>query len=109
MHRDLGHEDDGVSECEPWERVVADGAPCDHIVQLYQHQDFLTYAVCRFASAGFANGEGVILVSTLTHWTAFRRRLEAEGVVWTVICMPSMTPVPTWDARLRRASWMARP
>jgi MEDS: MEthanogen/methylotroph, DcmR Sensory domain len=80
MHRDLGHEGDGVRECEPWERVVADAAPCDHIVQLYQDQDFLTYAVCRFASAGFANGEGVILVSTLPHWTAFRRRLEAEGV-----------------------------
>src|SRR4029077_401869 len=80
MHRDLGHEADGLKECEPWERVVADAAPCDHIVQLYQDQDFLTYAVCRFASAGFANGEGVILVSTLDHWTAFRRRLEAEGV-----------------------------
>src|SRR6266849_5777705 len=80
MHRDLDHEADGVRECEPWDRVVADAAPCDHIVQLYQDQDFLSRAVCRFAGAGFANGEGIILVSTLTHWNAFRPRLEAEGM-----------------------------
>ena len=65
---------------EPWDRVVADAAPRDHIVQLYQDQDFLNSAVCRFAGAAFANGEGIILVSTLTHWNAFRPRLEAEGV-----------------------------
>ena len=71
---------DGVRKCEPWERVVADAAPCDHIVQLYQDQDFLNGAVCRFVNAGLANGEGIILVSTLTHWSAFRPRLEAQGV-----------------------------
>jgi hypothetical protein len=27
-----------------------------------------------------ANGEGIILVPTLTHWNAIRLRLEAEGV-----------------------------
>ena len=65
---------------EPWDGVVADAAPCDHIVQLYQDQDFLNRAVCRFAHAGLANGEGVILVSTLPHWNGFGARLEAEGV-----------------------------
>ena len=65
---------------EPWDRVVADAAPRDHIVQLYQDQDFLNRAVCRFAGAAIANGEGMILVPTLTHWNAFRPRLEAEGV-----------------------------
>ena len=80
MHRELGREADGVKECEPWDRVVADAAPCDHIVQLYQDQDFLNRAVCRFVGAGLANGEGIILVPTLTHWTAIRPRLEAEGV-----------------------------
>ncbi len=29
-------------EREPWARVVADAAPRDHIVQLYQDQDFST-------------------------------------------------------------------
>src|SRR5262245_31083406 len=80
MHRELDRERDGVSECEPWDRVVADAAPCDHIVQLYQDQDFLNRAVCRFAGAALANGEGIILVPTLTHWNGIRPRLEAEGV-----------------------------
>jgi MEDS: MEthanogen/methylotroph, DcmR Sensory domain len=65
---------------EPWARVVANAAPCDHIVQLYQDQDFLNRAVCRFAGAALANGEGLILVPTLTHWNGIRPRLEAEGV-----------------------------
>jgi len=65
---------------EPWDQVVADAAPRDHIVQLYQDQEFLNRAVCRFARAGLANGEGVILVSTLPHWDGFGARLEAEGV-----------------------------
>src|ERR1700739_2805026 len=65
---------------EPWDRVVADAAPRDHIVQLYQDQDFLNRAVCRFAGAALANGEGIILVPTPTHWNGIRPRLEAESV-----------------------------
>jgi hypothetical protein len=65
---------------ESWDQVVADAAPGDHIVQLYQDRAFLNRAVCRYAHAGLANGEGVILFSTLTHWDAVRPRLEAEGV-----------------------------
>jgi len=49
-------------------------------VQLYQDQQFLNRAVCRFAAGAIANGEGVILVPTAAHWEAFRPRLEAEGV-----------------------------
>jgi hypothetical protein len=50
------------------------------MVQLYQDQDFLNRAVCRFAGAALANGEGLILVPTAEHWNAFRPRLVAEGV-----------------------------
>jgi hypothetical protein len=67
-------------QSEPWAQVVADAAPSDHIVQLYQDHDFLNRAVCRFAGAALANGEGIILVPTPTHWNAIRPRLEAEGV-----------------------------
>jgi MEDS: MEthanogen/methylotroph, DcmR Sensory domain len=80
VHRELDREARGVREREPWARVVADAAPCDHIVQLYQDQDFLNRAVCRFAGAAIANGEGIILVPTQTHWNGIRPRLEAEGV-----------------------------
>lgn len=69
-----------ADEAEPWEPLVANAAPSDHIVQLYQDQDFLNRAVCRFAGAALANGEGIILVPTLGHWHGIRPRLEAEGV-----------------------------
>jgi hypothetical protein len=71
---------DGLDECEPWGGLLASAGPRDHIVQLYQDQQFLNRAVCRFAASAIANGEGVILVPTAAHWEAFRPRLEAEGV-----------------------------
>jgi len=63
-----------------WDHILSHAAPRDHVVQLYQDQDFLNRAVCRFAGAALANGEGLILVPTAEHWNAFRPRLEAEGV-----------------------------
>jgi hypothetical protein len=65
---------------EPWDGILASAGPRDHIVQLYQDQQFLNRAVCRFAAGAIANGEGVILVPTSAHWEAFRPRLEVEGV-----------------------------
>jgi MEDS: MEthanogen/methylotroph, DcmR Sensory domain len=65
---------------EPWCGLLNSAAPRDHIVQLYQDQQFLNRAVCRFAAGAIANGEGVILVPTAAHWESFRPRLEAEGV-----------------------------
>ncbi|HEY4105543.1 MAG TPA: MEDS domain-containing protein [Polyangiaceae bacterium] len=65
---------------EPWGGLLASAGPRDHIVQLYQDQQFLNRAVCRFAASAIANGEGVILVPTMAHWEVFRPRLEAEGV-----------------------------
>lgn len=64
----------------PWDGLLAGAGPSDHIVQLYQDQQFLNRAVCRFAAGAIANGEGVILVPTHAHWDAFRPRLEVEGV-----------------------------
>src|SRR5437763_9166758 len=72
---------DGISSGpEVWHSLLTDAGPRDHIVQLYQDQDFLNRAVCRFAAGAISNGEGVILVPTTEHWEAFRPRLEAEGV-----------------------------
>jgi len=71
---------DGLNQREPWGGLLATAGPRDHIVQLYQDQQFLNRAVCRFAASAIANGEGVILVPTAAHWDGFRPRLEAEGV-----------------------------
>src|SRR4029079_6355621 len=68
------------SEGEAWCGLLASAAPRDHIVQLYQDQQFLNRAVCRFAAAAITNGEGVILVPTVAHWDAFPPPLESEGV-----------------------------
>jgi hypothetical protein len=69
-----------LEQSEPWSGLLASAGPRDHIVQLYQDQQFLNRAVCRFAASAIANGEGVILVPTPAHWEAFQPRLEAEGV-----------------------------
>ena len=71
---------DSKSNRDPWYGLLTNAAPQDHIVQLYQDQQFLNRAVCRFAAAAIANGEGVILVPTVAHWDAFRPRLEDEGI-----------------------------
>ena len=71
---------DGLNQREPWGGLLATAGPRDHIVQLYQDQQFLNRAVCRFAASAIANGEGVILVPTAAHWHGFRPRLEAAGV-----------------------------
>ena len=75
------HDGEESAEGEtPWDTLLANAAPREHIVQLYQDQDFLNRAVCRFTRAALDNGEGVILVPTRAHWDAFRPRLEAQGV-----------------------------
>jgi hypothetical protein len=80
--RNLTGAEDGAGAIhgDPWSGLLTNAAPRDHIVQLYQDQQFLNRAVCRFAAAAIANGEGVILVPTIAHWDAFRPRLESEGV-----------------------------
>ena len=88
---DLTREADGAGgQRQPWHCLLADAAPRDHIVQLYQDQDFLNRAVCRFAAAALANGEGVILVPTLRPLECLspspggrRRGCEGRAGPWT--------------------------
>lgn len=79
-HQHMAADGLAAGQSEPWSGLLAGAAPRDHIVQLYQDQQFLNRAVCRFAAAAIANGEGVVLVPTIAHWDAFRPRLEDEGV-----------------------------
>jgi cytochrome c5 len=67
-------------EAWPWDQVLADATGPDQIVQLYQDQDFLGRAVCRFGVAALANGESLLMAPTVHHWNAWRPRLEAEGL-----------------------------
>jgi hypothetical protein len=65
---------------------LACATPPDHIVQLYQDQDFLGRAVCQFGVAALANGESFVLLSTRPHWNAWRRLFEARGVDVDAAC-----------------------
>ena len=87
----------GQSQNEPWCGLLSNAAPRDHIVQLYQDEEFLSRAVCRFAVSAINHGEGVILVPTSAHWNALLPRLEAEGV-----------DVSSFSALRGRRSHMAR-
>ena len=51
-HQEMASVDRVAAEgVEPWSGLLASAAPRDHIVQLYQDQQFLNRAVCRFAAA----------------------------------------------------------
>ncbi|HEX4159870.1 MAG TPA: MEDS domain-containing protein [Rhizomicrobium sp.] len=100
---------DSATDSEPWVHLVSDAKPSDHIVQLYQDQDFLNRAVCRFAGAALANGEGIILVPTLAHWNAIRPRLEGEGVDVEAACKRGQLSVVDADELLPRFMRNAMP
>lgn len=62
-----------------WRQLLADPGDDNHIVQLYQDDDFHGEAVSHFAAEGFARGESVVLVATEAHWTNISARLHAKG------------------------------
>lgn len=65
----LSESKSAAAQGEPWCGLLTGAGPRDHIVQLYQDQQFLNRAVCRFAAAAIANGEGVILVPTVARFS----------------------------------------
>src|SRR5260370_19168994 len=109
MQREPEGDLEGVRKSGPWEQVVADAVPCDHIVQLYQEQDFMSYAVGRFALSGLAKGEGVILVPTDPHWTAIPPRVAAHGVHVQSALRRGTLPAADAHARLPRCWKATRP
>src|ERR1700733_13301153 len=106
---DLSRKTGDSREHGDWDRLLAKVGPRDHVVQLYQDQDFLNRAVCRFAAAALANGEGVILVPTVRHWNAFRPRLIAEGVEVEAALKRGQLTIVDADETLPRFMYNAMP
>ena len=52
----------------------------NHSVQLYDDTERLAEAVARYAHAGLARGEAVILIATAEHRHAFLRKLDGSDV-----------------------------
>ena len=69
-----------LAEATLWsDALLAQPAVGDHIVQYYEHEEFLFDAVAHFAGAGLAAGEPVLIVATEPHRTAFAQRLRRNG------------------------------
>jgi hypothetical protein len=59
--------------------MLANPAPCGHIVFPYTHESHWLEAVTLFASAGLGKNEAVLLVTTTEHAAILRTRLVEEG------------------------------
>ena len=80
MQREPERDLDGVRNSAPWDQVVADAVPCDHIVQLYQEQDFHELRRRPVRPSLVSRTERASSSCQRPHWNAIRPRLEAEGV-----------------------------
>jgi hypothetical protein len=63
-----------------WRDLLAQPTLGDHIVQVYEDTAFLAEAVAQFAGTGLERGEGVVLIVTPEHRSAFEAALAACGL-----------------------------
>ena len=61
---------------QPWETHLRTPAPCDHVIQLYTDDAFLTRAVGEFIGTGLQQGEGAVVVATPAHVDALTAALR---------------------------------
>jgi hypothetical protein len=55
-------------------------APCEHLVQIYQHDDAFLDSLEGFVAGGLRGGEGVVVIATAPHLAALDERLRAAGI-----------------------------
>ena len=60
---------------QPWYELFRTPAPCDHVIQLYTDEAFLTRAISHFVGAGLEHGEGGVMIATPAHLQAVTRAL----------------------------------
>jgi DcmR-like sensory protein len=58
-----------------WEALLDAPGACDHLVQLYTDDAFLTRVVAQFVGAGFAAGEAAVIIATPAHIALFTEAL----------------------------------
>jgi hypothetical protein len=63
-----------------WQDLLKHPSAGDHLVQLYQDDDFLGDAVAEYVAAGLRAGDAAVLIVTPAHRELFLERLTAEGV-----------------------------
>jgi hypothetical protein len=62
-----------------WQELLKRPTGGSHIAQVYQDEEFLTEAVSHFICSGLRQGDGMLVISTMAHWTAFKKHAAAEG------------------------------
>src|SRR5690348_8556745 len=63
-----------------WQNVLRGARPCDHVIQVYQDDTFLSRAVSQFIAPALAHGDAGIVIATSAHTELFRDALSALGV-----------------------------
>lgn len=68
---------------QPWQSLYRAPAPCDHVIQLYTDDAFLTRAIGEFIGTGLRQGEGAVVIATPAHaeavTRALRGRMDVDG------------------------------
>ena len=54
--------------------------PCDHLVQIYQHDEALIDSLEGFIAGGLLAGDDVVLIATPLHLAALECRLADQGI-----------------------------
>ena len=73
-----------MESTQPWHELFRTPAPCDHVIQLYTDEAFLTRAISQFIGVGLDQGEGSVVIATPAHLRAVTRALGARRNVETV-------------------------
>ena len=68
-----------MSSPPPWQPLLRGAQPCDHIVQLYTDEAFLTRAVTQFIGAGLLAGEAAVIIATPAPHPRLRRAAGHDG------------------------------
>jgi hypothetical protein len=87
-----------------WQELLKRPAGGNHIAQVYQDEEFLTEAVTHFICSGLHRSDGMLVISTMAHWTAFRKHAAAEG--FSLEDATQSGQLQYWDADSTLANFM---
>lgn len=69
-----------MNEGAGWREILKTPSLGDHIVQVYQDEEFLAEAVGEYVGVGLRQDEGVVIISTPGHRDAFERQLQRSDL-----------------------------
>jgi hypothetical protein len=81
---------------QPWQSLFRAPEPCDHVIQLYTDEAFLTRAISEFVGTGLAQAEGAVVIATPEHAAAVTRVLRGR---MDVAAMEARTQLVILDAQ----------